>query len=194
METIGDHSNLDVESTSTVERSNAVGLPPEGTWEDLADLTLRDRLTGYVGVNDRTQPGQELAEVAHQTKDGRSPSETAYLICEMVEQRMRYQKGVTHVNSSAREAWGRSAASVRTSRTSPSGAAHARCACPLFLGLPRDQTGQRDRQDLKRARAAPRTGVGRDSGPKRRLHATNSRLTDWHRGTISRGGIPCWAR
>jgi len=105
MEAIGDHSSLEVDATSTVERSTSVTLPPGGTWMDLTDRALLDRLVEYVTPTERTDPGEELVELAREARGPRSPRETAYRVVEIIRERMTYQPGATHVHSSAKDAW-----------------------------------------------------------------------------------------
>jgi transglutaminase-like putative cysteine protease len=105
MEAIGDHSSLDVEATSTVERSNSVPLPAGGTWTDLTDPRLLDHLNEFITVTERTQPGDELVDLAREARRPRAPRDTAYRVVEFVRDRMTYQTGVTNVHSSAQQAW-----------------------------------------------------------------------------------------
>ena len=105
MEAIGDHSSLEVEATSTVERSNSVPLPTGGTWTDLTDPWLLDHLNEFITVGERTEPGDELCDLAHEARGPRSPRDTAYRVVEIVRSRMTYQTGVTNVHSSAQQAW-----------------------------------------------------------------------------------------
>ena len=105
MEAIGDHSSLEVEAASTVERSNSVALPTGGTWTDLAEPRLLDLQNEYVTVTERTDPGDELLELAREARGPRTPRDTAYRVVEVVRQRMTYQTGATHVHSGAQQAW-----------------------------------------------------------------------------------------
>jgi transglutaminase-like putative cysteine protease len=105
MEAIGEHSSLEVEATSTVERSTTVPLPTGGTWADLTDQRLRDLQNEYLTLTDRTEPGDELGELVREARDGRSPRDTAYRVVEIVRERMTYETGVTNVHSSAQQAW-----------------------------------------------------------------------------------------
>lgn len=105
MEAIGDHSALDVEATSTVERTSSVLLPDGGTWDDLDDPQLHDRLVEYLVLNERTEPGPELRELALHARGARSPRDTAYRVVEVVREQMTYETGVTNVHSGARQAW-----------------------------------------------------------------------------------------
>jgi transglutaminase-like putative cysteine protease len=106
MEAIGEHSSLDVEATSTVERSNSVPPPEGGSWDDLGDRRLRDRLVEFLVLDESTQPDDELLALAQEARGPRSPRDTAYRVVEVVRERMTYQTGVTNVHSSARQAWG----------------------------------------------------------------------------------------
>ena len=105
MEAIGDHSSLEVEATSTVERSNTVPLPTGGTWEDLTDPRLLDLQNEYLTLTERTEPGDELVGLARDARGPRSPRDTAYRVVEIVRERMTYETGVTNVHSSAQQAW-----------------------------------------------------------------------------------------
>ena len=105
MEAIGDHSSLEVEATSTVERSTAVPLPSGGTWMDLTDPRVLDLQNEYLTLTDRTEPGDELVELAQEARGPRSPRDTAYRVVEIVRERMTYETGVTNVHSSAQQAW-----------------------------------------------------------------------------------------
>ena len=105
MEAIGDHSSLEVDATSTVERSNSLPLPAGGAWADLAEPRLLDHLNEFVTQSERTAPGDQLIDLAREARGPRSPRDTAYRVVEIVRERMVYQTGVTHVHSSARQAW-----------------------------------------------------------------------------------------
>jgi transglutaminase-like putative cysteine protease len=105
MEAIGDHSSLEVEATSTVERSTTSSWPAGGTWEDLTDSRLLDLQNEYVTNTERTDPGDEIVELAQEARGPRSPRDTAYRVVEVVREHMTYETGVTHVHSSARQAW-----------------------------------------------------------------------------------------
>jgi transglutaminase-like putative cysteine protease len=105
MEAIGDHSSLEVEATSTVERSSSVPVPTGGTWTDLTDPRLRDLQNEYLTLTERTEPGGELVELAQEARGPRSPRDTAYRVVEIVRERMTYETGVTNVHSSAQQAW-----------------------------------------------------------------------------------------
>jgi transglutaminase-like putative cysteine protease len=105
MEAIGEHPSLDIEATSTVERSSSTQLPPPGSWGDLQDPKLLDTLVEYVVLSERTRPADELAELATEARNSRPPRDTALHICHLVQERMTYQTGVTNVHSTAQDAW-----------------------------------------------------------------------------------------
>lgn len=129
MEAIGEHSSLEVEATSTVERSTSVPLPNGGTWADLTDPRLLDLQNEYLTLTERTEPGDELAGLAREARDGRSPRETAYRVVEIVRERMTYETGVTNVHSSAQQAW-------TEQRGVCQDFAHVMIACLRSHGLP----------------------------------------------------------
>ena len=105
MEAIGDHTSLEVEATSTVERSDSVPLPTGGTWTDLTDPRLLDLQNEFVSHTERTDPGEEIVELAQEARGPRSPRDTAYRVVEVVREHMTYETGVTHVHSGAQQAW-----------------------------------------------------------------------------------------
>jgi transglutaminase-like putative cysteine protease len=105
MEAIGDHSSLEIEATSTVERSDSVPLPAGGTWTDLTDPRLLDLQNEFVSHTERTDPGEEIVELAQEARGPRSPRDTAYRVVEVVREHMTYETGVTHVHSGAQQAW-----------------------------------------------------------------------------------------
>lgn len=105
MEAIGEHSQLEVEATSTVERTSPSDQPAPGTWSDLADPGLRDALVEFLTVTERTYPGQEVLEMSQAARGDRMPRQTAFRVVDLVRERMTYEHGVTHVHSSAQDAW-----------------------------------------------------------------------------------------
>lgn len=129
MEAIGDHSHLDVEATSTVERTTAVTTPDPGTWDDLTDAGLLDQLNEFLTLSERTRPGDELVEIGREARSRLSPRETAYRVCDAVGEHMTYQTGVTHVHTSAEDAW-------RESRGVCQDFAHITVGALRTLGMP----------------------------------------------------------
>ena len=140
MEAIGDHSSLEVEATSTVERSDSVPLPTGGTWMDLTDPRLLDLQNEYVTNTERTDPGDEIVELAQEARGPRSPRDTAYRVVEVVREHMTYETGVTHVHSGAPAGVGRGSRGVPGLRPRHHrGAAQPRYARSLRLRVPRPQ-------------------------------------------------------
>jgi transglutaminase-like putative cysteine protease len=102
------HSRLVVTATSVVE----TGLRPRGdeespvlSWSDLANDVVRDRYAEWLAFGPRTEPHDELGELARTTAGSLPPSEAAVGCVEAVRQAMTYRLGATGVHTSAVEAW-----------------------------------------------------------------------------------------
>jgi len=112
MESLSPHDRLDIEATSTVERSEAEaehteGAHPEGVldWDALHDRALQDRSYEWLMLSPRTRPGEAMAELVEGIRDLPRPKDAADEICAIVRSQMRYDTGITGVHSRAEEAW-----------------------------------------------------------------------------------------
>ena len=104
MESLAEHRRLEIEATSTVERTP---LPePNGSagWGALADSTLADRSYEWLMDSVRTHPGPGLLELATPLRDEASPRDAAHVLCERIRAAMTYERGVTGVKDSGEEA------------------------------------------------------------------------------------------
>lgn len=105
IEALDGHDLLDVESISTVERSDdspaGHGLP----WEVLAGPVVRDLNFEWLMPRGRTHLADEVHTlVADAVGDG-SPGEAVDRVVALVRDRVAYRPGVTGVRSSAQDAW-----------------------------------------------------------------------------------------
>jgi transglutaminase-like putative cysteine protease len=105
-EVLEPHAELEIVSTTTVELRDA-GEPEAGlTWNQLEtqierSLELRDAVT----LSKRTAVPAELSKFAKKWAATSSPAETAVAIFAYIHKTMKYQFGVTGVQSNAAEAW-----------------------------------------------------------------------------------------
>jgi len=95
------HEVLAVTGTSLVDTQQA-DEPDDCTWDEVADVstTMADHLTH----NRYTASGPELSEIASGLRAG-SPLQTARRIMATTHESLRYMRGVTHVHTSANEAY-----------------------------------------------------------------------------------------
>lgn len=106
MEALGEHRALEVESLSTVERSVVPAADGDGAgWDDLASAGVRDVNCEWLATTTRTNPGDELREIAHREASGQTPAAAAASIMGRIRDRMTYEAGVTAVQTSAADAW-----------------------------------------------------------------------------------------
>ena len=106
-EVLEPHSELEITSSNTVELRPAPE-PTEGlSWEQLAlvidrDLVLRDSVT----QSKRTQIPADLTKAAKKlAAASATPADAARAICGFIHSNMKYEFGVTGVQSNAAEAW-----------------------------------------------------------------------------------------
>jgi transglutaminase-like putative cysteine protease len=95
VETHGDEDAWDVE--------RRVGEDDLG-WPELRDRGVVDSMTEFLTVNERTLAPEELHERAQQAAAA-PPRLAALDICDLIADRMTYQRGSTSVNARAAEVW-----------------------------------------------------------------------------------------
>jgi transglutaminase-like putative cysteine protease len=105
-EVLEPHQELEIVSTSTVELRDAGEPQAELTWAQLEaqierSLELRDAVT----MSKRTAVPADLAKFARKWAATSTPAETAVAICQFINKTMKYQFGVTGVQTNAVEAW-----------------------------------------------------------------------------------------
>ncbi len=105
MESLSPHDRLDIEATSTVERSDVEHTEAVLDWNALRDPALQDRSYEWLMLSPRTRPGEEMTELVDGIRDLPTPKAAADEICGIVRSQMRYDTGITGVHSRAEEAW-----------------------------------------------------------------------------------------
>ncbi|GAB6856516.1 transglutaminase family protein [Microbacterium xylanilyticum] len=106
-EVLTPHEELSVVATSVVETRTIPARGPELGWDQLAraaatSLDVAEMLI-QTHATDPDEQIRELAEQARAEHDGIDAAATA--ICRIVGEAMTYRRGVTGVNSTARDAW-----------------------------------------------------------------------------------------
>ena len=106
-EVLEPHDELEIVSTNTVELRPAAAVQAEYSWGELEaaiqrSLELKDAVTQSKRTTipaDLVRQARKLAEAATE------PAEAASAICALINAKMKYQFGVTGVQSNAAEAW-----------------------------------------------------------------------------------------
>lgn len=106
-ELLEEHSELEIVSSTVVELRNAPVPARTLGWGQLAQEVQRSlELTDSLAIGKRTQVPAELQRLARKIADAaQGPAEAAKAICELIHKNMKYQFGVTGVQSNAAEAW-----------------------------------------------------------------------------------------
>jgi transglutaminase-like putative cysteine protease len=95
------HEMLSIVGTGLVDTQHSDG-PEDASWEDVADASLT--MADYLSHNLYTAPNEELTELAAGLRATR-PRHTAESIFERTHDSLSYVRGVTHVHTSANEAF-----------------------------------------------------------------------------------------
>ena len=101
------HSELEISSSNTVELRPAPQPTDSLSWEQLADVIERDLvLRDAVTQSKRTHIPADLAKAAKKlAAAAETPADAARAICGHIYSNMKYEFGVTGVQSNAAEAW-----------------------------------------------------------------------------------------
>ncbi len=105
MESLSPHDRLDIEATSTVERTEVEQTAGVLSWDDVRDPALQDRSYEWLTHSPRTEPGEGIAELVDGIRGLPKPKDAAEAVCAQVREQMRYDTGITGVKSRAEEAW-----------------------------------------------------------------------------------------
>jgi len=73
-------------------------------WAALRDRGAIDSMAEFLTVNDRTQPPEELAALAQEAAQ-RPPRLAALDVCQLISDRLTYERGSTAVTSTAQQVW-----------------------------------------------------------------------------------------
>lgn len=106
-EVLTPHQQLSVVATSIVETRTIPAGGPTLDWEHLADsVSTSLDLAEMLIQTDATEPDEQMREIATATRHEHADIDgTARAICTIVGEAMTYRRGVTGVNSTARDAW-----------------------------------------------------------------------------------------
>jgi transglutaminase-like putative cysteine protease len=106
-EILEEHSELEITSTNVVELRPAPNELPTMSWEELASVTDRSvELHDAATIGKRTSIPVDLVRKARAIADASAtPAIAAEAICRLIHSSMKYQFGVTGVQSNASEAW-----------------------------------------------------------------------------------------
>jgi transglutaminase-like putative cysteine protease len=96
------HRRLEVTARSTVETDGDLPTTPEPIdRKTLDDSALRDQLCELLAPSDMTQPDDAITTLAAQLSAGQSPAQTVGAIVDWVHTELRYERGVTNVETPA---------------------------------------------------------------------------------------------
>ncbi|MDO5502801.1 MAG: transglutaminase family protein [Actinomycetia bacterium] len=105
MESLSEHSRLEVEAVSTVETSRD-GAPGESSgWEGVQHPKVQDRSYEWLMQSDRTRPGDGIADLVASVRAEANPSSAAWALGDKIRGHLKYEQGVTGVHSSGEDAW-----------------------------------------------------------------------------------------
>jgi len=101
------HTRLTVEAVSTVEVDDRRRLVAElgMTWDEVRSDHNYQRFGEYLTQTERTQPTNDLAQLATEIGHNYGPHEAALAICNLVREKVTYVPGSTGVNTSAAQSW-----------------------------------------------------------------------------------------
>jgi len=105
-EVLEPHTELNINAVSVVEIRPTEQTRTDANWDELAVAARTDlELTDASTQTKRTNPPAELARFAKKIAAEFGPHETALKVCKYIYESVKYQHGVTGVNSIATEAW-----------------------------------------------------------------------------------------
>ena len=78
--------------------------PNDLGWPALRDRAVVDKMAEFLTVNERTQPPEELADLAARTTT-QPPRLAALDVCALIHDRLSYEPGSTKVTSTASDVW-----------------------------------------------------------------------------------------
>jgi len=105
LESLAEHTRLDIEAMSTVEKSPVAAAGPSLGWAALDDDAVRDRSYEWLMLSRRTRPGEGIDSLADSVRGLANPRDAAYRLCELVREEMAYEQGATGVHGSGEQAW-----------------------------------------------------------------------------------------
>lgn len=107
MESQVPHEVLEIEATSTVERSE---LPVEAEatgWDAVREDETVDRLSEYLAQTGRTEPPAEVLAIAESFADEPTPRAAARALVQRLHDELTYERGITGWQATAADVWER---------------------------------------------------------------------------------------
>lgn len=107
MESQAPHEELEIEATSTVERSE---LPVEAAatgWDAVREEETVDRLSEYLAQTGRTEPPAEVLAIAESLADEPTPRAAALALVQRLHEELTYERGITGWQATAADVWER---------------------------------------------------------------------------------------
>ncbi|MBR7744162.1 transglutaminase family protein [Phycicoccus sp. BSK3Z-2] len=105
MESLAEHTRLDIEAISTVEKTPVEQPGAASDWSAVRDPSVQDRLYEWLMLATLTRPGEGVAALAEAARSRPTPRAAAEELCRVVREEMTYKPGSTGVHSSGEEAW-----------------------------------------------------------------------------------------
>ncbi len=99
------HRQLEVEATSTVERSSRTPRGESAGWADLRGESVQDRLSEFLAQTTRTAPPEAVATIAEEVADAATPREAALAFADRVQSALEYERGITGWQATAHDVW-----------------------------------------------------------------------------------------
>jgi transglutaminase-like putative cysteine protease len=100
------HQELTVTATSIVETGTPMALVNGSAgWDVLEDEDQRDKLFDFVTHTSATRPDEEIATLARDWSGDLAPRQAARALATRLREEMSYDQDVTHVHTSAVDAW-----------------------------------------------------------------------------------------
>lgn len=107
MESQTPHEVLEIEATSTVERSELPVEAVDAGWDAVRDPATIDRMSEYLAQTDRTEPPEEVVVLAREYEDAPTPRSAAMSVVERLREALTYERGITGWQDTAAEVWER---------------------------------------------------------------------------------------
>ena len=105
MEAQTPHRELEIEATSTVERSDASGRAASVGWEGVRSEVSQDRLSEYLAQTPRTAPPQDVVDLAEEAAQEATPYAAAVALAGSIHDALTYEPGITGWQSTAAHVW-----------------------------------------------------------------------------------------
>ncbi len=96
-----------VETTGDDEPWDSQDVPNSDLdWAELTDPSVLSSMSEFLVLSPRTEPSDELRDLARTAAADQPPRQAALAICRLVADHLSYERGSTSVSTSAQEVWG----------------------------------------------------------------------------------------